>query len=68
MKQNLLDAIGLLQNAQTAFDTNINQLSGQVDDSVFNPLFDFMKQDSDGTLAELISKATVLVGAIPEGI
>lgn len=68
MKQNLLMAIGLLGQAQELIDTNVNQLSGQVDNSIFEPLFEFMERDSDGTLAELRADLVELVNAIPDGI
>jgi hypothetical protein len=67
MKANLQQAIGLLGQAQTLIDTNINSLSGQIDNSIFEPLFAFMKQDSDGTLAALVAKLQPLVDAIPDG-
>jgi hypothetical protein len=68
MKTNLQQAIGLLIQAQTLIDTNVNQLSGQIDNSVFDPLFAFMKTQSDGTLAGLIVQLTPLVDAIPDGV
>ena len=68
MKTNLQQAIGALQQAQTLIDTNVNGLSGQIDNSIFEPLFEFMKTQSDGTLAGLIAQLTPLVSAIPDGI
>jgi hypothetical protein len=67
MKANLQQAIGLLGQAQALIDSNVNLLSGQIDNSIFSPLFAFMKQDSDGTLAGLIAKLQPLVDAIPDG-
>jgi hypothetical protein len=68
MKNNLQQAIGLLQQAQTLIDSNVNGLSGQIDNSIFDPLFAFMQTQSDGTLASAIAELTPLVAAIPDGI
>jgi hypothetical protein len=68
MKAQLVSAIASLQNAQTQIDSGVNGLSGRVDGSVFDPLFDFMKNESDGTVAGLIQKLTALVAQIPDGV
>jgi hypothetical protein len=68
MKTNLQQAIGLLMQAQMLIDTNVNQLSGGIDNSIFDPLFTFMKTQSDGTLAGLIVQLKPLVDAIPDGV
>lgn len=68
MKANLQQAIGLLGQAQTLIDTNVNELSGRIDSSIFSPLFAFMETQSDGTLAGIIKQLQPLVDAIPDGI
>ena len=71
MKVQLQQAISLLGQAQTLIDSNVNALSGQIDNSVYDPLYAFLvaqQTGQPGTIQPMIAQLTPLVAAIPDGI
>jgi hypothetical protein len=69
MKIQLQQAIAQIQAGITAFG-GISQLSGNIDNSIFNPLFALLQQteDPNGAVNAFIAAATPAVDAIPDGI
>jgi len=68
MKIQLQQAVAQIQAGLTALG-GINQLSGNIDNAIFSPLFALMQEQEDETnpVNVFVAKLTAAVEAIPDG-